>query len=139
MEKLKKKYEWPINKPAGILQNNHGWFHNEKKIIALQSLIDEKMTVILEIGAWLGQSTRLLLNTNKTATILSIDHWIGSNEHSTLQYPFLPVLYETFLVNCWEYKNRLIPIRENSIDGLNIVSEYGIEPNLIMIDARYFC
>ena len=136
MEKIKQHYAWPSEKPH-VLPNEHGWFHNPEKVKALESLIKPNMNILCEIGSWLGQSTRVLLNAQPTAYVLSIDHWEGSSEHNITQFPFLPVLYETFLVNCWEYRDRLIPIKANSIDGLQIIAKYNIKPDLILIDASH--
>jgi len=137
MNKLREKYPWPINKPD-VTPVNHGWFSNDTKVNGLKKLLKSRsIKVVLEIGSWLGESTKLILNNiPKDACLISIDHWKGSPEH-TNKFSFLPVLYETFLVNCWDHRNRLIPIRENSIAGLKAVNDCGITPDLILIDASH--
>lgn len=138
MIKLQEQYPWPKEKPNGVDSVDHGFFHNPDKVKALQSVIKPEYQVLLEIGAWLGQSTRILLEAaNPQATVISIDHWKGSAEHYSTHYEFLPVLYETFLVNCWQYRERLIPVRENSLDGLRIVAESGVKPDLILVDGSH--
>ena len=97
------------------------------------------MKVIVELGSWLGRSTRFLLDNAPNATVIAIDHWDGSEEHLTDKKfaTILPVLYETFLVNCWQYKNRLIPVKNSSLLGLQDVYNEKIKPDLVYIDASH--
>jgi hypothetical protein len=44
-------------------------------------------------------------------------------------------IFERFCVNRWDDRERIIPMRMNSWDGLKIVHSYGIIPDLIYIDA----
>lgn len=136
MDKLRQLYPWPQDKPD-LESINHGWFYNPQKIQALKSIIKPDYQVLLEIGAWLGQSTRVLLDANPDAHVISIDHWKGSQEHSGFRYTFLPVLFETFLVNCWDFRDRLVPVRETSLNGLEIVAECNVQPDLILVDASH--
>ena len=71
--------------------------------------------------------------------MISIDHWQGSPEHQ--QRPefraMLPTLYESFLSQCWGQRDRIIPLRMTSLEGLQTVSNYGIEPDLVYVDAEH--
>lgn len=49
----------------------------------------------------------------------------------------LPHLYNNFLAVNWDHRDRLIPIREDTAAGLELVAEYGIKPDLIYIDASH--
>ncbi len=49
----------------------------------------------------------------------------------------LPQLYETFLVNCWDEQNRIIPARAGSLEGLERVANFGLVPDLIYVDADH--
>ena len=46
-------------------------------------------------------------------------------------------MWETFLVNCWEFKERLYPIREYTNKGLDILNMLGIDVDLVYIDASH--
>jgi predicted O-methyltransferase YrrM len=95
--------------------------------------------LIVELGSFVGLSTRFLADLAPAATIVAIDHWRGSEEHFTdpKSIPVLPILYETFLANCWDYRERLIPMRLSSCEGLQAVAHYGLNPDLIFIDASH--
>lgn len=138
MEELRCRYPWPDEKPIDIKPIDHGWFNNPEKIKALKAVIKPEFKILVEIGAWLGQSTRILLDSsNANAVVISIDHWKGSNEHQGNRFAFLPVLYETFIVNMWEHRERLIPIRENSLTGLQVIDVVNLKPDLVLIDASH--
>jgi len=136
---LRNKYDWPDNKPL-VKPDNHGWFRSHNAAV-LKMFLSEKTGSILELGAWLGKSTRHLCQFAPNAAVVTIDHWKGSEEHylpeRTDVKNKLPHLYETFLVNCWEYKERLLPVKNNTIDGMNELFNEGFVPEVIYIDASH--
>jgi len=97
------------------------------------------MHTIVELGAWLGLSTRRLADLAPAATIISVDHWQGSPEHQRQEryQKLLPRLYETFLPRCWAYRERVVPLRMSTVDGLRKVAEFGVQPDLIFVDAEH--
>ena len=73
------------------------------------------------------------------ATVICVDHWLGSQEHHHNE-KFrlkLPTLYETFLVNLWEERDRVIPIRLRTTEALEEIYRFQIVPDLIYIDAGH--
>jgi predicted O-methyltransferase YrrM len=128
-------FSFPALKP-NVKQDFHGWFdiHNEE---FLKPLI-KNANVIIELGAWLGKSTRWFCE-NSNTQIYSIDHWEGSIEHQGRKDVIdrLPILYETFLVNCWDFKDRIIPIKMNTQAGLYWCADHDVKPDLIFIDASH--
>ena len=95
--------------------------------------------LVVEVGSWLGRSTRFLAGRAPNAHIVAIDHWLGSAEHrqDAELAPWLPQLYETFLAECWDYRHQIIPVRANSLEGMRRVAEAGLEPDLVYIDADH--
>jgi|TARA_Y100000310_G_scaffold140352_1_gene139779 hypothetical protein len=132
-------YDWPSVKPD-VPPDNHGWFRPANAEM-LSKFLNDETSCVIELGSWLGSSTRFILEHAENATVIAIDHWLGSPEHNTPLrddvYDKLPTLYETFLVNCWEWKDRLIPVRENTKRGLTACYEAGLKPDLIYIDAGH--
>lgn len=128
--------QWPQQKPLVAKNNDGSMFINHQP---LGAILNKNMRLIFEFGSWLGASTRFILDHAPNAVVIAIDHWKGSEEHfddprfSTK----LPTLYETFLVNCWEYKNRLIPLRMTTLEGMARVHQLGLEPDLIYVDAAH--
>jgi hypothetical protein len=128
--------KFPDEKPL-VNRDDHGWFDDRNKSF-LKNIITKDTKIIVELGSWLGTSTRWFCE-NSNANIFCVDHWLGSNEHQNRRSlkQKLPILYETFIVNCWEYKNRIIPIRMNTIAGMHYISDNNISPDIIFIDASH--
>jgi len=98
--------------------------------------------LVVELGTWRGLSARRMLSQMGAGRIVCIDHWEGSPEHITGCYAdrvkgLLPQLYETFLHDSWHWRDQIIPLRMDTLDGLHTVYECGLEPGLIYVDAGH--
>ncbi|HUF64235.1 MAG TPA: class I SAM-dependent methyltransferase [Verrucomicrobiales bacterium] len=115
----------------------HGWFFGRPEV--LRHWISPDAGLILELGAWLGQSTRWFAGFRPAATVVTVDHWQGSPEHfhDPAVAGVLPVLYETFLVNCWKDRDRIVPVRAATIAGMEELVRLGIQPDFVFIDAAH--
>lgn len=135
---LKERYPWPISQPQ-VAPDPESLFCNAAQMATLLKSHGSSINIIVELGSWLGASTRFMLDTAPHALVLAIDHWKGSIEHT--QYEKwsikLATLYDTFLVNCWNYQERLIPMRTTTLQGLQEIYELSITPDLIYIDASH--
>ena len=146
LEQLKKQFTWPEEKPD-LPFDSHGWFTDDNKA-SLKQFIKSNTLVILEIGAWLGKSTRWLLE-ESNGIVVTIDTWEGSKEHKPKEIQDnslnlfnecknrLPILYDQFIANCWDYKASLIPVKLPSSLGINVVGDYGVHPDLIYLDGSH--
>jgi hypothetical protein len=76
-----------------------------------------------------------MLDNAPNAVVIAVDHWKGSPENAG--DPIIPVLYETFISNCWKYKDRLIPMRTNTADGLARLQALEIKPDVVFLDAAH--
>lgn len=129
---------WPSHRPK-LDFDEHGWLHPLAEQ-ALTDLLQQELHVVVEVGSWLGLSTRFLLNQYPTVRLYAIDTWEGSAEHHDLKtgvFDKLPTLYEQFLRNCWDHKDRLFPIRTKSTIGLGELYRNGIHPDMIFLDASH--
>lgn len=138
IDELRHQYPWPLKRPS-VPIDDHGWFGecNERM---LGNFLDEHTEVVLELGSWLGKSTRFIAQRAKHATILTVDHWKGTTQ-ITNDAPEcaekLPLLYETFLTNCWEYKARIVPMKTTTLEAIEEVRYYGIKPDVVYLDAAH--
>jgi len=137
LAELRRRFSFPP-KPPLVPKSNHGWFGVANREV-LTAIIKPKFKVIVELGSWLGLSTRFLAKTAPKAAIIAIDHWLGSAAcHEDKEWrKHLPALYETFLASCWAYRNQIIPLRMNTISGLRLVRSLNIMPDLVYIDADH--
>lgn len=138
IEDLKQIYPWPDKKPNRNF-DDRGWFYKEAEEI-LDIFLSKQTKIVVELGSWLGKSTRYILNKAPNATIIAVDHWVGSKkwfDNKKDADKYASYIYETFLYNCWDYKERLIPVRKRTLEGLDIIYKLNIKPDLIYIDAGH--
>ena len=132
----------PWSKKPDVPKDNHGWFpEGNAKVLSL--FLNDNTKCVIELGSWLGKSTRFILNQAKNAHVYAVDHWstdpsvYGNGVGTTEGLEKIGTLYETFLVNCWDYKDRLTPLRMRTMEGLDYLKELGVEPDMIYIDADH--
>lgn len=136
--RLRHAYPWPDARPEAGPVENPGWL-GEGTDQVLAATVSEHTRVVVELGVWLGMSTRFFAKHAPNATVISVDHWNGSAEHHARPElrSMLPSLYDTFLSLCWEDRDRVIPLRMSTLEGLRKIAEFGIEPDVIYIDAEH--
>jgi hypothetical protein len=132
---LKATFPWPEH-PPDVPKDMTGWFHKGKQAL-LSEVVPQDSKIVVELGSWLGQSTRWWLKHCPKATVIAVDTWLGSCEHIRKKAHILPVLYETFVVNNWEFRDRLIPFRNTSLAALNFVHHLGIKPDVVYFDSDH--
>lgn len=119
--------------------DGQGWCNNEN-LQLFDLILNEDTKLVVELGAWLGLSTRHILSRAKNAHVITIDTWLGSIEHLSMpevSYK-LPNLYEQFFRNCWEYKDRLCPVRGTTRDALLfLLKNTEIKPCAFYVDASH--
>jgi len=135
IEKLRLRHPWPAQRP-GVPLNAHGWFRKGNQV-AIRRCCNASTQVYLELGSWLGKSTRYVLRTFPHITVIAVDHWVGSAEHQEKYAALLPRLYEIFLTNCWGYRARLIPLRMTTAEGMAEVKEWSVSPDVVFVDAAH--
>jgi hypothetical protein len=137
--RLRESYPWPAARPnVRLPSDNSGWLGDGTDAVLSGSLSDQTRLVV-ELGAWLGMSTRFIADHAPNATVVSIDHWRGSPEHQNREEwrTLLPTLYESFLALCWRYRDQVIPLRMSTLEGLRKVAEFGLSPDLVYFDAEH--
>ncbi len=115
---IKRKHPWPNREPDAP-EDWHGWLRSDTHAMLYRHL-SAGTRLVVECGSWLGLSTRAILFGASNATVICCDHWKGSSEHQADPdcARRLPRLYETFLRNLWPWRDRVIPIRADSLDAL---------------------
>ena len=132
---LKTLFPWPDEKPQ--VPEQHGWWFSLKKQILLREVVPRDAKLVVELGSWLGDSTRWFCEYCPKATIVAVDTWLGSAEHLLRRRGVLPILYDTFLVNCWKHREQLIPFRNTSLAALNFLGELGLKPDVIYFECDH--
>lgn len=139
LRRLAQRQPWPAQRPADAAPGQEqGWLGEGTEVVLARSLSPATQLVV-ELGAWLGLSTRYIASLAPSATVISVDTWEGSPEHKTQERyrELLPRLFETFQSRCWEQRDRIVPLRMTSLDGLRAVAEAGLQPDMVYIDAEH--
>jgi glycosyltransferase involved in cell wall biosynthesis/Flp pilus assembly protein TadD/2-polyprenyl-3-methyl-5-hydroxy-6-metoxy-1,4-benzoquinol methylase len=139
LARLSADFPWPLRKPDVPLPTDKlGWFKDSPQELMRRELTPSTR-VVVELGAWLGLSTRFIADHAPQATVITIDHWKGSREHreDPACAVMLPTLFDTFIAMNWEYRNRIVPLKMSTRDGLDQVAGYGLLPDVVFIDADH--
>ncbi len=139
LSELRERYPWPDRMP-NVPPDDHGWFHPCNARV-LSRLLGPRTRLVVELGSWLGKSSRFIVQQAPRATLVAIDHWLGSAEHRRAGRADvcqrLPRLYETFLRNCWPWRGRIVPMRATTVAGMQELAALGLAPEAIYVDAGH--
>ena len=125
--------------PKLLPYDDMGWYSNAEP---MEQLVRErKPKVVIELGSWLGKSTRHIAQIiPKDGIVYAVDHWLGSVEHHATQFSkYLPTLYDQFLSNVIHTKltDKIIPVRMTTLQAVNEFVARNIVPDLIYVDASH--
>lgn len=142
VERLSRCYPWPAEKPnvppsLWIDGFPDGWCCQQN--IEMFKRLTPARGIVVELGSWLGRSAIHFMQQTRCEALICIDHWEGSEEHKVNPdwAEKLPTLFETFLVHLWDHRDRVIPMRLDTIAGMESVNAKGIRPDLIYVDASH--
>ena len=68
---------FPAQEP-GVRANPHGWFFPAHRVV-MANLMSSDTACVLELGSWLGKSTRFIAERAPNAFVFAADLW--SNDH----------------------------------------------------------
>jgi predicted O-methyltransferase YrrM len=139
VRRLAEAHAWPKQRPEDAAPGQEQGWLGEGTEVMLSRVLSPATHLVVELGAWLGLSTRFIASHAPNAVVVSVDHWKGSPEHlNDPRYQrLLPRLFETFQARCWDYRERIVPLRVSSLDGLRAVAEAGLQPDVVYVDAEH--
>jgi len=123
--------EWPAEKPK-VKENLIGWLRDENKIELDQLCADlTEDDIILELGSYYGLSAKFFMEHSK-AKLICVDHFQGS---TLMDVNTFPAMFNTFMVNLWEYRNRIRIFKNITNAAWSKIKNENIK--LIYIDASH--
>jgi len=131
-------YPWPTARPDD--RNDPGdQLFPAKNARLFEQLLRRRRDVILELGSWVGGSSTKFFLDNSDALIICNDNWVGYAQDTEESKRVLrdPHLYEKFCYNRWYERDRVIPLRMDTIDGIRAVALRKIVPDIIYVDADH--
>lgn len=158
--KSKTLYQWPNEKPDSSYTYKddaefdktgfNTWFNPSHDIVFKQFLTD-KSTAILEIGNWAGVTTKKINQYSPNADIFIINEWnkdvdsyLPIHNAKTLRdkrliSDKLNILYENFLINCWDIKDKISIIKNTPLGGLDDIKDEDIWIDVVYVNDLYSC
>lgn len=140
---------WPAERPIPELANQT---EAGRPTGGLSDLLDaivasrsRPIRTIVEIGGELGGSTRFFLRKFPDAQVVTIDPWPENYRHIGKKWPEIAVhaeadklsYYRVFLSLNWEWRERLLPLRATSGEGLPQLFAIGLMPDIIYVDGMH--
>lgn len=135
-EQLRNTYKWAKDKPD-VKANEKPRYYDDRTTNIIKSLIKTNKDRIIELGCWLGTGTKAFADLIPNGYIACVDTWVYEYDPNPLVKDIYPIAYETFLINCWNIQERIIPLKMRSHSALGILSYYDFAPNIIYIDAAH--
>lgn len=145
LAKLRKAYPWPSFEkiPSEISNKTRG---NVRK--GLQQIVelikDKKSPTIVEIGSEFGGSARYFIDNLDNPTVICIDKWpvckflsVWGRDLSYITNNPKYGMMAVFAHLCRNYKDNIICIRGDRLNGLKTVSNFKISPDLIYVDCNH--
>jgi predicted O-methyltransferase YrrM len=146
LERLRSWYPWPALPLPDLEPCETCHFLTTATTRTLTEVVRTyRPRLILEIGSWLGGTTRHLLECSE-ATVICVDPWIGSEEHQPgtrwherdpRHAELLPRLFDQFVRNRWEDRMRIIPMRTTGVTGICLLRDFEVTPDLIFLDGAH--
>ena len=130
-------YPWPEERPPYKV-DVQGWFESSTRNLLAEYLTPD-VRLVVEIGSWLGQSALYILKQLPDAKLVCIDPWLG-NMHQLSERKMRQRTresHERFLVNLWDYRDRVIPLRATSLVGLQAIRHHELVPDVFFIDGSH--
>jgi hypothetical protein len=120
-------------------QREGGWL-SAAEVAVLRRALPKDAKIILQLGAWRGQTTRFLAEACPNATILAVDTWHGA-EYREPEHPewkaMLPDVWESFVARTREFGNRILALRKRHDDAVRELAAAGRVPDVIYFDPDY--
>ena len=146
---------YPPEKPT-VPAHPHGWCFKPQRS-GLKQVLSAETYCVVELGSYLGNSTRAICEAAPNAQVYCVDRWDLKKILSTQREQYQPYeleimhahpLYETFLVNTWDLQERVVdeesgaaagvtPMRMDTVAALDYLATGGAYPDVIYIDGDH--
>jgi len=114
--------------------NPQGWYSNGPSMEYVLKSTNAK--VVIEVGSWLGLSTRHIARTiPEDGVVYAVDHWLGTPSEDNSVFD-MANLYRQFLSNVIHENltHKIVPLRMSSIEA---AATLQIKPDVVYVDATH--
>lgn len=143
-ENLQREYPWPDCQPD-IKPTRHGWAVHERTWFDLLSNLEQP--IVAEVGAWCGKTSYWLLERFFRLRLIAIDSWALDATNFSRTYRdrwaaqgrMRPTdsLVDLYRANLWDFRDRVVMIQADSVDGMRHIIDEEVRPGVVYIDASH--
>jgi hypothetical protein len=76
-------------------------------------------------------------HSHEDAELLCVDTWVGTAELRRDLPDLTALCWDAVQKNLYKFKNRCTLIRKDSLDGLQIIKDHGLQPDLFYVDSDH--
>ncbi|MHB1036191.1 MAG: glycosyltransferase [Pirellulales bacterium] len=138
LEALARRHPWPAHKPAPLAPSRDGWLSATQRAV-LARVLGQDTRLIVELGAWRGQTTEFLAKQCPQAVVVAVDHWPGCaqlKDHPEWKAA-LPDVFQSFAARCSPWAERIIPMRMTLPEAIEELYAHRLQPDAVYIDSGY--
>lgn len=140
MRCLRRQFPFPSTKPT-VAPDLHGWLGEGNQLL-LKKYVTGRTKLVFEFGTWLGLSANHILGLQANVDdfqIVCVDTWEGdwSIKQTDKYNKKLQTLYETFLVNMWSQRQKVVPVKMDGRQAMKMLYDMGLQPDLIYLDMDH--
>lgn len=138
MDKLLSKHKFPNKKPKLEYIGYHFMSYANKRLVS--KIIAPDIKIILQLGVWSGSSVQYILGSTTGTNVIAVDLWEKTKKdipEDIKKKLDKSKLYEHFIVNTWNYNDRIYPIKIDGRKAIKYIKDMEIKPDLILIDMGH--
>jgi glycosyltransferase involved in cell wall biosynthesis/predicted O-methyltransferase YrrM len=129
----------PYHSVEPLAFDPQGWLDHSTREKLRELLAARAAHVVVELGSWLGLSTRFLAEQlPPNGKVYAVDTWLGSEEinRQAAMARRLPDLYQRFLSNVIHagLTDRIVPVRMTTVEA---AAALDVLPDLVFVDASH--
>jgi predicted O-methyltransferase YrrM len=129
----------PYRSVTPLAFDPQGWLDDGTREKLRELLVARGARVVVELGSWLGLSTRFLAEQlPANGKVYAVDTWLGSEEINCqpAMARRLPDLYQRFLSNVLHagLTDRIVPVRMTTVEA---AAALDVLPDLVFVDASH--
>jgi glycosyltransferase involved in cell wall biosynthesis len=139
---LRTLYPWPLEKPnENAFVGSRAPLASPSSLAFLDQMLAQVLTrgdeVVIDLRPRLGYTSCYLSNFVPRGCVIAVDRWSGS---LTTRGPqdavrVVPDAYAAFVDACWDYRERITPVRRSVSEGFELIEKYGVVPHAIVISG----
>ena len=129
------RFAFPDSKPVAQRFEFRDFLTDANQRVLLEDLADAEL--VIEIGSLLGASTRVLLEACSARRVICVDPWERTYPDCLPQFSSGEQIYEAFLANLWEFRDRIAVMRMPSRRALPMIAEAGLTADAVYVDGDH--